>query len=326
MKLAQGLALGTCFLTLVLIGIGAFVRASGSGLGCGPDWPTCSGGGVIPPDTYHAIIESTHRYMASIVGVLTVLTAIATWKWYRHSRVAMWAAGIGIPLVAFQAILGMITVKHELAPAVVASHLIVAMIFMSCMLAVWVAMYLEDPDRGHRLRAVVTAPTRLPGTAAAVAIIWLTGVMWIGAYMAESGASTACKGWPLCNGSVTPDSSQHEVVHMVHRYIAGLFIFFVAAFIYFAWKHRHELFWAAPAAVAVGVLYVLQVFVGAFNVWYTFPDWLSVSHTVIAASVWLTLSAAILFAYYSPAAERKASLAALPESPRPEPSREAQHV
>lgn len=322
MKLAQGLALGTCFLTLVLIGIGAFVRASGSGLGCGPDWPTCSGGGVIPPDTYHAIVESTHRYTASVVGVLTILTAIATWKWYRHSRVAMWAAGISIPLVAFQAILGMITVKHDLAPAVVASHLIIAMVFMSCMLAVWVAMYLEDPERGHRLRAVVTAPTRRPGLASAVAIVWLTGVMWIGAYMAESGASTACKGWPLCNGSVAPDGSQHEIVHMVHRYIAGLFIFFVIAVAYYSWKHRDELFWAGPVAVAVSVLYVLQVMVGAFNVWYTFPDWLSVSHTVIAACVWLTLSSAILFTYYSPAAERKASLV----SGAARPPREAQHV
>jgi heme A synthase len=316
MKLAQGLALGTCFLTLVLIGIGAFVRASGSGLGCGPDWPACRGGGGIPPDTYHAIIESTHRYVASIVGVLTILTAIATWKWYRSSPVAMWAAGIAIPLVAFQAILGMITVKHELAPAVVASHLIVAMVFMSCMLAVWVAMYLEDPERGHRLRAVVSSAARGPGLASIAAMVWLTGVMWIGAFMAESGASTACKGWPLCNGSVTPDGSEHEIVHMVHRYIAGLFIFLVAAVAYQAWKHRHELFWTAPVAIGVSVLYVLQVLVGALNVWYTFPDWLSVSHTVIAASVWLTLSAAILFTYYSPARERKVSVLAAADRPR----------
>jgi heme A synthase len=316
MKLAQGVALGTCFLTLVLIGLGAFVRASGSGLGCGPDWPTCSGGGVIPPDTYHAIIESSHRYLASIVGVMTLVTAFVTWKWYRHSRVAMWAAIIAIPLVAFQAILGMITVKHELAPAVVASHLIVAMVFMSTLLAVWVAMYLDDPDHGQRLRAVVESTTRGPGLAGGVAMVWLTGVMWIGAFMAESGASTACEGWPLCNGSVTPDGSEHEIVHMVHRYIAGLFLFFIVAVVYYTWKHRDELFWAGPVAIAAGVLYVLQVLVGALNVWYTFPDWLSVSHTVVAACVWLTLSATVLFSYYSPSPERRANLLSAAKPPR----------
>lgn len=319
MKLAQRLALGTVIVTLVLIGVGAFVRASGSGLGC-PDWPTCHGG-VVPPDNYHAIIESTHRYVAELVGILVILTAIAAWKWYRHVKVAVWCATVAVPLVGFQGVLGAITVEKELPPAVVATHLIVAMVVMSTMLAVAISMYLEDPGRGARLRAVVTAPTRRPGVAALVAILWLTPVMWIGAFMAESGASTACTGWPLCNGSALPDGSEHEVVHMVHRYIAGLFIFFIVAFMYYAWKHRRELFWATPVVIAAGILYILQVFVGALNVWYTFPEWLSVSHTVIAASIWLTLSTAILFTYYSPAPERKASLSAVSEPPR-----EAQRV
>jgi heme A synthase len=44
--------------------------------------------------------------------------------------------------------------------------------------------------------------------------------------------------------------------------------------------------------------------VGAFNVWYTFPVWLTVAHTAIAAGIWFTLAFAILFTFYSPAPER----------------------
>ena len=91
---------------------------------------------------------------------------------------------------------------------------------------------------------------------------------------------------------------------MIHRYLAGLLVFFIAAFVITAWRRRHELFWAAPVAIAVAVLYVLQVMVGAFNVWYQFPDWLTVSHTAIAAGVWFTLSFAVLFTFYSPVPER----------------------
>jgi heme A synthase len=301
MKLTQRVALATCILTLILIGIGAYVRATGSGLGC-PDWPTCHGG-VVPPGTRHSLIEFSHRFTASLVGLLVIATAVLAWKYYRHVPFILWTATAAVPLVGFQGILGAITVKTELPPEVVATHLVIAMCVFSIEIAAFFAMYLEDPDRRERLRAIATAPTRLPGKVALIAIVWLAAVMWIGGYMAESGASTACTGWPTCNGSILPANDNHEIIHMVHRYIAGLFIFLIVPLVVIAWRRRDDLFWAKPVAVVVGVLYVLQVFVGAFNVWYTFPDWLTVAHTVIAASIWGTLSVAIVLTFYTALAE-----------------------
>jgi heme A synthase len=296
MKLTQRIALTTCIVTLLLIGIGAFVRASGSGLGC-PDWPTCHGG-AIPPGSRHAMIEFSHRFTASVVGLLVIATAVLAWKYYRHVPFILWTTTLTVPLVGFQGILGAITVKRELPPEIVATHLVIAMCVFTIEIAAFFAMYLEDPDRREKLRGIATAP-RLPGKVALIAITWLAAVMWIGGYMAESGASTACTGWPTCNGSVLPGNDNHEIVHMIHRYIAGLFVFLIVPLVIVAWKRRRELFWAKPVAIVVGVLYFLQVFVGALNVWYAFPDWLSVSHTVIAASIWGTLSIAIVLTFYS---------------------------
>lgn len=301
MKLAQRLALATCILTIVLIGIGAYVRATGSGLGC-PDWPTCHGG-AIPPDSRHSLIEFSHRFTASVVGVMVIAVAVAAWKFYRHVPFVIWSATLVVPMVGVQAILGAITVKTELPPEVVATHLVFAMLVLSVELAVFISMYLHDPVNDSRLASVVSAPSRLPGKVALAAIAWLAGVMWVGAYMAESGASTACTGWPTCNGSILPADNNHEIVHMLHRYLAGLFIFLIVPLVWVAWKRRREMAWCGPIAIAVGVLYVTQVMVGAFNVWYTFPDWLSVSHTVIAACVWFVLSAAIVLTFYTPARE-----------------------
>ena len=303
MKFAQRLALATCILTIVLIGIGAYVRATGSGLGC-PDWPTCHGG-AIPPNSRHSLIEFSHRFTASVVGVMVIAVALTAWKFYRHVPFAVWTATIVVPMVGVQAILGAITVKTELPPQVVATHLVFAMVVLTAELAVFLSMYLHDADNRGRLASITSAPSRLPGKVALAGIVWLAGVMWVGAYMAESGASTACTGWPTCNGSVLPADNNPEIIHMLHRYLAGLFIFFIAPLVWVAWKRRREIFWCGPVAIAVGVLYVAQVMVGAFNVWYTFPDWLSVTHTVIAACVWFTLSAAIVLTFYAPAAEKE---------------------
>ena len=66
MRNAQRIAFATVIATVVLIAIGATVRATGSGLGC-PDWPTCHGG-VVPPAGKHTLIEFSHRFAGMVVG------------------------------------------------------------------------------------------------------------------------------------------------------------------------------------------------------------------------------------------------------------------
>ena len=300
MALAQRLAFVTVFLTLVLIGVGVLVRATGSGLGC-PDWPLCHGGAV-PPGERTAIIEFSHRFVASIVGLLVIAVAVAAWKYYRHVPFIVWVATATVPLVGFQGLLGAITVVRELPPEGVATHLITAMIVLSCTVAVAVAMYLEDPGHRQQFDRAVEAPRQV-GRWALLGAGWLIALMWVGGYMAESGASTACEGWPLCNGGILPGSDDHEITHMLHRYLAAAFIVFVAPALVAAWRNRERIRWAVPFGTALGVLYVAQVLVGALNVWYTFPEPLTISHTVIASLIWFTLSAAIALTYYAPAAE-----------------------
>jgi heme A synthase len=44
----------------------------------------------------------------------------------------------------------------------------------------------------------------------------------------------------------------------------------------------------------------MQVLVGALNVWYTFPDPLTVAHTAIAGGIWGVLSAGAALGFYQP--------------------------
>ena len=296
MKNAQRLAFATVGMSLVLIGIGVFVRASGSGLGC-PDWPACHGGAV-PPNDEKAIIEYSHRIAGTVVGLLVIATAVFAWRHYRHVPLVTWAAILAVPLVGFQGILGAITVVRELPPEIVATHLLTAMAVLSFEIFVAIGMWAEDPGRRERFAAFSGAARKRVAVLSLAAIAWLAAVMWVGGYMSESGASTACEGWPACNGSVLPGSDDQEITHMAHRFLAGTFVFLVVPVVIVAWRRRHDLPWAASLAVALAVLYFAQVAVGAFNVWLTFPEPLTVAHTVVASAVWATLSTAIVLGYY----------------------------
>jgi len=298
------MALLTVVATLILIGVGVLVRATGSGLGC-PDWPTCHGG-VLPPAEKHPLIEMSHRFTASAVGLLVIAVALMAWRHYRDNAFIFWTAIAGVPLVGFQGILGAITVKKELPPEIVATHLLTAMIVLSFQVAVTAAMYLEDPNWARRLGAASSAGHRRIGAAALAAIGWLAGVLWVGGYMTESGASTACDHWPGCTGaaSLLPSSDGQEITHMLHRYLAGALVLFLAVAVATAWRQRRQLPWATVFAATTAFLYVLQVIVGALNVWYTFPNWLAISHTVIASLIWAALSSAVMLAMYLPTAMR----------------------
>ncbi|MCA9832141.1 MAG: COX15/CtaA family protein [Dehalococcoidia bacterium] len=303
MKLAQYLAFATVIMTLVLIAVGVLVRATGSGLGC-PDWPTCHGG-VVPPEHKHAMIEMSHRYTASLVGFMVIGVAALAWRHYRHVPAVFWTALLTVPLVGLQGLLGAITVVRELPPEIVATHLLTAMAVLSCQLTVAIGMYIEDPAHQKSTLVTTRAALRPAGRWALMALAWLAVTLWIGGYMTESGAATACSGWPLCNGSVLPAADDHEVTHMLHRYLAGLFVFFIAGFAFAAWRARDRVRWAPILGFAAVVLYTVQVVIGALNVWLTFPEPLTISHTVIASLVWFTLSSAALLAWYQPAAERR---------------------
>ncbi len=297
MKNAQRVAVVTTLATLILVGVGALVRATGSGLGC-PDWPTCHGGLVPPGDMGHQpIIEFTHRYVAATVGLLVVATAVYAWRYYRAVPAVLWTAIIVVPLVMLQGLLGAITVWRELPPAVVATHLLMAMIILSMEAFVVVGMYRADPNSQHRLGG---AHWPAGGRAAFITLAVFAAVLWIGGYMAESGAATACSGWPLCNGAPLPAADKHEVVHMVHRYLAAGLAIPLVWLVVQLWKSRAERAWARVIAPLVVALYCAQVLVGALNVWYEFPDALAVSHTEIAATIWLTLSFSLALSLFYP--------------------------
>lgn len=310
MNATQRLALATCGLTFVLVVVGVIVRATGSGLGC-PDWPLCHGGAV-PPAQHHAMIEFSHRFTASIVGFMVIGLAVLVWRNYRHVPAIAWTAVVTVPLVGFQGILGAITVKRELPPEIVATHLITAMVVLACELFVTIGLFrYHQSERGGVVPARYVKASKYAFLSLGVLVV----LMWVGAYMTESGAATACTDWPTCNGAnIFPGSDDHEMVHMGHRYIALAFLVVLGLTLSVVKRTTKES-WTRPVVILGGALYTVQVIVGALNVWFTFPEPLTVLHTAIATAIWIVLSSTAILSYYRPVATQRSAVPKRAEVP-----------
>src|SRR5579859_5928934 len=70
-------AWGVLGYNILVILWGAYVRASGSGAGCGSHWPLCNGEVVPAAKTIEQAIEFTHR----LTSALAVMSAAALWLW-----------------------------------------------------------------------------------------------------------------------------------------------------------------------------------------------------------------------------------------------------
>src|SRR2546425_11384839 len=114
------LAWAAAVCTYLLIVLGAVVRITGSGLGCGEHWPLCNGHLFPPLDDIGTVIEWSHRLVAVLVTILVVGLAIpGLAPGVRESKARYGALG----LLVVQILLGAITVKLALPAWTVVLHL-----------------------------------------------------------------------------------------------------------------------------------------------------------------------------------------------------------
>src|SRR2546425_8321696 len=125
--------------TYLLIILGAIVRITGSGLGCGEHWPLCNGK-LLPPLDLPTLIEYGHRLAAAAVSVLVAALAVYGW-WLRReapSSTALHrpgvAAYVALMLLLLQVGLGAVTVKLSLPPWTVILHLGTAMLLLATLI------------------------------------------------------------------------------------------------------------------------------------------------------------------------------------------------
>ncbi|MHA6483096.1 COX15/CtaA family protein [Paenibacillus sp. strain BS8-2] len=259
----RALAIASCIGMLLVLLAGALVTNTGSGRGCGDDWPLCHGK-FIPAYTLETAIELSHRVVSALEGILVLGVALAVYAKYKRDRKTfsepLFYANSALLFTIIQALMGAAAVKWHQSDAVMAIHFGISIIaFASTMLLViWT----------YRLkRGTASERTAVPNSVykyALAASIFCYGIIYLGAFIRHTESAGGCVGWPLCNGEIIPEMSGATGIVFVHRVGAILFGLTVAGLYWHIRKTTGNSSSLSYNSGWVTVLLVAQIMSGAW--------------------------------------------------------------
>jgi heme A synthase len=298
-------AWGVLGYNLLVILWGAYVRATGSGAGCGAHWPLCDGQVIPRAAQIEQLIEFSHRLSSGLALLLVVGLLVWAWRAYPKGHIVRLGATLAMAIIVVEALLGAGLVLLQL----VADN-------ASAGRAIAIVLHLLNT---FLLLAVLTltawwasggAPLRLRGQGA---IGWALGLAMLGVMLVgAAGAITALGDTLFPAGSLaeglqqdlSPTSHflvQMRVIHPILAVAVSLYILALA----WALGRRHADRTAGSIAWALSGLFLIQLALGAINVALLAPVWMQLIHLLAADMLWilLVLLAAAILAQPAPAAE-----------------------
>ena len=277
-------AWGVLAFNLLVIIWGAFVRATGSGAGCGSHWPLCNGEIIPRAEQIETVIEFSHRVSSglALIGVL----ALVIWGFRAYPKGNPVRKGVtwtGIFMIveslvgAALVLLNYTALNVSVARAIwMAVHLTNTLLLLGALgLTVWWA------NGGGRIQL------RNQGGKGVAYWLLVAGMFVLG----MSGAVTALGDTLTITGGLSPQ--EYPLVQTLvdlrifHPLIA--FAVFALAVLAFWTAHRQPETSAQAGRYgqAVVILFIVQLILGALNVQLRAPVWLQMLHLLLTSVIWL---------------------------------------
>jgi cytochrome c oxidase assembly protein subunit 15 len=264
------LAVAAVAMLILIVGTGATVRLTGSGLGC-EHWPGCQPGDPFPKKGYHSYIEFSNRIVAFFTVLATLALALGALRTRGLARRVKVLAWIVFVATLAQAPLGAITVYFHLNPYLVIAHLLLSL----AVIGVGVMVLLDATQLQRGVDAALPTAMRAVGGAllAAVAFLVVTGTL-----------ATASGKYPGSNG----DSRVHRLgafqpAVSLHVKAVALFgvVFLVLAG--WAWRNRRRFPWLLRGCGGLLAILLAQMAIGETQYRTQLPWWLVLVHVIVAA-------------------------------------------
>lgn len=281
-------AWGVVAFTFAVILWGAYVRASGSGAGCGAHWPLCNGV-VLPRDPAAAtVIEFAHRTTSGLALLLVVgLVALAR-REFGPGHLVRKAAWTTLFFMLTEALVGaglvlleLVAHNDSIARAVyLGVHLANTFLLLAAMsLTAWWGS--GQPVPAHPLHWRRVAP--LGAVLAGLLLVGITGAITaLGDTLFPAG--TLVEGIRQDASPTAHILLRLRVLHPILAVTVGMVLLAIAV--------RIALRDTSPAAALVGRLaaglVLLQLVAGVLNLLFLAPIWMQLVHLFLADLVWLS--------------------------------------
>jgi heme A synthase len=265
---------------------GAYVRATGSGAGCGKHWPLCNG--EVTPHSPGAatIIEFTHRATSGPIDIVLVAVLLVwAFRAFPKGHAVRRGASLSMVFLLSEALIGagLVLLGHVEKNVSItrayslSTHLINTLTLLACLtLTAWWASG--------------KSPLRARGREA-----WLAGVsLGVVALLGVSGAIAALGDTLFPAVSLTAGLAQDwdpsanvflrlRGLHPVIAVGAGVWLIFYAISSANRWPDVRTRAWMLGAAVGA------QIFAGVVNLLLLAPIWMQMVHLLLADLLWISL-------------------------------------
>jgi heme A synthase len=278
---------------IVVVLWGAGVRATGSGAGCGNQWPLCNGGWLPRVPGLHTIVEFTHRITSGpILGLLVNSLVVFAFRVFPRRHLVRRFSILVALFTTTEALIGAALVLLDyvgtnLSPSrayVLAIHLLNTMVLLGTMaLTAWFAGVQESGRKEVSTERPVSRSLIVFASLAFLAVS-VTGVI-------TALGDTLFAARSLSQGlkqDLSPSAHifvRLRVWHPIVAVLLGCFLVVVSVRI----LTRRPVSLVRKLAFAAIFLTFLQIGAGAINVLFLAPIWMQITHLFIADSLWIVL-------------------------------------
>ncbi len=261
---------------------GALVRATGSGAGCGENWPTCNGAILPGLSSVHTQIEFSHRLTSGLALLSVVVLFVSVYRNYKKNSQARRAVNLCAIAIIVESLLGAWLVLARLVEdnatvmraVAVPIHLVNTLFLLAALTAcAWIVSNrapLRWPTNGKRALWIAAGGLVLLGMTGGIAAL----------------ADTLFPATSLEHGlrqDLAPTAhflTRLRIVHPVFAVFVGAYLLRYAGAAYYG-ARRH--------ALLVMGLVAAQMVLGVLNVLLLTPIATQLAHLLLADLVWIAV-------------------------------------
>jgi heme a synthase len=287
----ERVSLFACFVVLYNIGVivwGAYVRATGSGAGCGNHWPLCNGEFLPATLRIETVIEFSHRLTSGLSLVLVAILLIWGWRRTAKSDWPRYSAGAAAVLLLNEALLcALLVLLHHVGGSDRSGiqALLLCLHFGNTLLLLaalgLTARWLSNVDR--RLGGVAS-PYQMIATGLGVLSVIIIGVTGSLASFADTIFPADSLPQALARDF---SSSSHIMLRLrvLHPIAAVIGSIYVLCLLQSFWRKQRR----SPWMLLLTVVLAAQIAIGTMNVILLAPVWLQMTHLLVAEMFWILL-------------------------------------